>query len=107
MAMVYQDKMLTCRDCGARFTFTAGEQEFYASKGLSNEPARCPTCRAARRAQRDGLAADGTRPMHEVTCAMCGGVARVPFIPREDRPVYCSTCYETVRMRRYSSSDRF
>jgi CxxC-x17-CxxC domain-containing protein len=31
--------------------------------------------------------------MHEVTCASCGGVARVPFVPRGDRPVYCRDCF--------------
>ena len=26
------DKTLTCKDCGAEFVFTAGEQQFYAEK---------------------------------------------------------------------------
>ena len=47
------DTTLTCRDCGQAFTFTAGEQDFYASRGFS-EPSRCPECRAARKAERDG-----------------------------------------------------
>ena len=47
--MAYADKTLTCRDCGRQFTFTAGEQEFYASRGLMHEPGRCPECRAARK----------------------------------------------------------
>src|SRR4051812_50067396 len=46
------DTTLTCRDCGQAFTFTSGEQDFYASRGFS-EPTRCPDCRAARKAQRD------------------------------------------------------
>ncbi|MCC6313029.1 MAG: zinc-ribbon domain containing protein [Thermomicrobiales bacterium] len=45
------DRTLTCRDCGQAFTFTAGEQAFYQERGFS-EPQRCPTCRAARKAQR-------------------------------------------------------
>ncbi len=45
-----QDKTLTCKDCGATFTFTVGEQQFYAEKGFTNEPARCPDCRKARKA---------------------------------------------------------
>ena len=45
------DRTLTCRDCGQEFTFTAGEQAFYTERGFS-EPQRCPTCRAARKAQR-------------------------------------------------------
>jgi len=46
------DTTLTCRDCGQHFTFTSGEQDFYASRGYS-EPSRCPDCRAARKAERD------------------------------------------------------
>ena len=88
--MSLADKTLTCRECGAEFTFSVGEQEFYAEKGLMNEPQRCPDCRAQRRRQRSG--AEG-REMHEVVCAGCGGPALVPFIPRNDRPVYCSTCF--------------
>ena len=47
--MSYADKTLTCRDCGTQFVFTAGEQEFYAQKGFTNEPTRCPSCRQARK----------------------------------------------------------
>ncbi|HLG71211.1 MAG TPA: zinc-ribbon domain containing protein [Chloroflexota bacterium] len=88
--MTLADKTLTCRECGADFIFSAGEQEFYAEKGLMNEPQRCPTCRAQRRRQRSG---QDNREMHEVVCAECGGPALVPFLPRNDRPVYCSTCF--------------
>jgi CxxC-x17-CxxC domain-containing protein len=52
--MSFSDKTLTCRDCGTEFTFTAGEQEFYAQKGFDNEPTRCQNCRRARKQQRDG-----------------------------------------------------
>lgn len=45
-----EDKVLTCKDCGANFTFTVGEQQFYAEKGFTNEPTRCPDCRKARKA---------------------------------------------------------
>ena len=48
--MSFSDKTLTCRDCGRPFEFTSGEQEFYASRGFTNEPSRCPECRAARKA---------------------------------------------------------
>ena len=46
------DKILTCKECGKEFTFTEGEQAFYAEKGFTNEPARCPECRKARKAAR-------------------------------------------------------
>ena len=45
---MYQDKTLVCKECGKEFVFTAGEQEFYASKGFVNEPQRCKACRDAR-----------------------------------------------------------
>ena len=49
-----EDKTLTCCECGAEFVFTASEQEFYAEKGFTNEPRRCPNCRQARK-QRMGI----------------------------------------------------
>jgi CxxC-x17-CxxC domain-containing protein len=50
----FTDKVLTCRDCGEQFTWTAGEQEFYQSRGLLNPPTRCPSCRAARKSAQGG-----------------------------------------------------
>ena len=115
------DKTLTCRDCGNTFTFTEGEQQFYASRGYS-EPQRCPDCRAAKKASRgnDSYSSGGyggggssygsgggysgggggggyreraPRQMTEVTCSNCGKLTEVPFVPSGDRPVYCSDCY--------------
>ena len=37
------------------------------------------------------------REMHVATCAKCGGEAQVPFVPRGDRPVYCSRCFDEIR----------
>jgi CxxC-x17-CxxC domain-containing protein len=37
--------------------------------------------------------------MYEVACAECGRPARVPFQPRQDRPVYCSDCFERMKTR--------
>lgn len=46
----YEDKTIKCKDCGKEFTFTAGEQAFYAERGLTNEPVRCKECRALKKA---------------------------------------------------------
>jgi CxxC-x17-CxxC domain-containing protein len=115
------DTTLTCRDCGQAFTFTSGEQDFYASRGFS-EPSRCADCRAARKAQRDGggggssygsygggggssyggggggysSGARGEREMFSATCSSCGQEAKVPFQPSGDKPVYCSACFQQV-----------
>jgi CxxC-x17-CxxC domain-containing protein len=113
------DTTLTCRDCGQAFTFTSGEQDFYASRGFS-EPSRCADCRAARKAQRDGGGSSyssygsssssssygggyssggqrAAREMFSATCSSCGQEAQVPFQPSGDKPVYCSTCFEQRR----------
>ena len=109
--MSFTDKILVCRDCKGNFTFTAGEQEFYANKGLQNEPVRCPSCRSTRKSMRTNEPEEGyvrygvfasfggrtPRQMHPATCAECGMMTEVPFQPRGDRPVYCSACYTKIR----------
>ena len=100
--MSFQDKTLVCSDCGATFTFTAEEQEFYQTKGFTNEPKRCPACRQVRKSDRSGSSTYGSssRQMYTVVCAQCGKEAQVPFQPRGDKPVYCSDCYRKVRVNR-------
>jgi CxxC-x17-CxxC domain-containing protein len=114
------DTTITCRDCGQAFTFTSGEQDFYASRGFS-EPSRCADCRASRKAQRDGGGSSygsygsssyggggggggyssggdrAPREMFSATCSGCGQEAQVPFQPSGDKPVYCSKCFEQRR----------
>ncbi|MFH1559970.1 MAG: zinc-ribbon domain containing protein [Chloroflexota bacterium] len=92
------DKNLVCRECGAEFLFTEGEQEFYQKRGLLNEPSRCPDCRAARRRTRSNEG--GERTMYAIICASCGKEAEVPFQPRQDRPVYCNECFASERAPR-------
>jgi CxxC-x17-CxxC domain-containing protein len=117
--MSFADKTLACRDCGTEFVFTAGEQDFYAQKGFTNEPTRCPSCRQARKQGRSSGGYDnygggrgfgggygaprGQREMHTTTCAGCGQEAQVPFIPRGDKPVYCSDCFQNQRPARSNS----
>ena len=91
--MALEDKTLACRDCGQEFTFTTGEQEFYLSHGLQNEPSRCPECRATRRRERRG----GYNQPRQTYTAVCAAETTVPFQPREGRPVYCKECYEKHR----------
>lgn len=105
--MAFVDQVLYCRDCNQEFTFTAGEQEFFASRGLTNAPARCPACRSARKQAGGGRNSGGSRnrearQMHSVTCASCGNQAQVPFLPRGDKPVYCGDCYQVQSSQRRS-----
>jgi CxxC-x17-CxxC domain-containing protein len=99
--VAFQDKTLQCSECGASFTFTAGEQEFYQTKGYANEPKRCPTCRQARRTDGSGGGGErGARQMYPAVCSECGKETQVPFEPRSGRPVYCRDCYSKTRQTR-------
>ena len=108
--MPYLDKTLICRDCASAFSFSAGEQAFYASRGLTNVPGRCPSCRGARKSgnghlgdsyvQYGPFASFGgrtPRQMHPALCAECNQMTEVPFLPRAGRPVYCSECFTAQR----------
>ncbi|MCZ6789266.1 MAG: zinc-ribbon domain containing protein [Chloroflexi bacterium] len=101
--MNYEDKTLTCLDCGQPFTFSADDQSYHALKGFTNEPNRCESCRQARRNERDGGFGQSPREMHTVVCAECGKDATVPFQPRGDRPVYCSDCFSKQKTSARSS----
>lgn len=90
----YVDETLVCVDCGNEFVFTAGEQEFYASKGYTNKPKRCKACRDAKK---------GARPERQyftAVCSECGGEAKLTFEPTQDKPVYCSECFAKRRKSR-------
>ncbi|MBN1692000.1 MAG: zinc-ribbon domain containing protein [Dehalococcoidales bacterium] len=95
--MAFQDKDLTCVDCGATFTHSAEDQEFFQSRGYTNEPKRCPECRQARKSQRYGNGYSSQRQMFPAVCAQCGKETEVPFQPRGDKPVYCSDCFRKIR----------
>ena len=98
--MSFQEKTLQCADCGTDFSFTAEEQEFFRSKGYTNEPKRCPSCRQARKTERGGSRGGSygaPRQMFPATCAQCGKDTQVPFEPTNGKPVYCSDCYRKVR----------
>ncbi|HEY9720858.1 MAG TPA: zinc-ribbon domain containing protein [Oscillatoriaceae cyanobacterium] len=100
--MAYTDQTIVCADCGAEFSFSASEQEFYAEKGLTSAPKRCKPCRAAAKSARGGdgghfggsrPARTGEREMHDVTCDQCGAKTQVPFKPNGLKPVYCRDCF--------------
>lgn len=97
---MFEDKTLICKDCGKEFVFTAGEQEFFASKGFENEPLRCKECRVAKKKARAA-----NREMFTTVCAACGKEAQVPFRPHEDRPVYCSECFAKMKEEGENTTD--
>ncbi len=52
--MSFTDRQMQCVDCGATFTFTSGEQEFFSNKGFTNDPKRCSACRKSKKQARGG-----------------------------------------------------
>lgn len=98
---MYTNKLLDCKDCGTKFEFTVSEQEFYAEKGFTNEPVRCPECRTARKAQVNsrkggfgGRSSQQNRTLYPATCSGCGTSTQVPFKPNGNKPVYCKECFQ-------------
>lgn len=86
--MAFEDKKLTCRDCGNEFVWTGGEQQFFADKGLNNPPSRCKECRnRVKQARAD-------RPMFKIICKQCGKEGEVPFEPHNPADVLCKECFE-------------
>ena len=37
----------------------------------------------------------GPREMHKATCGDCGKDCEDPFEPKQDKPVYCSECFQS------------
>src|SRR5271156_2957023 len=97
-SMEFQDKVLTCIDCGAEFVFTAGEQLFFYDKRFKNEPKRCKACKSKRVAVLSAPPAPGnghhyTRVETRATCSQCGKETTVPFRPTQGRPIFCRECF--------------
>ncbi|HEX7712841.1 MAG TPA: zinc-ribbon domain containing protein [Bacillota bacterium] len=95
------DKTLVCKECNQEFTFTASEQDFYAEKGFTNEPSRCPSCRQARKNNGRGQSGRGgsgfrsERVLYDAVCTRCGAQTQVPFQPKPDREVLCRDCFRS------------
>ena len=91
------DLMLTCRECGKNFSFPTSQQAAYARRGFTNQPSRCPDCRANRRAARPitRRSSNGNRRQtYPAVCSGCGAAATLPFNPGRDRPGYCPGCFQ-------------
>lgn len=101
--MSFEDKTITCTDCGQDFVHSAEDQARYVERGFTNEPKRCRDCRDKRKAQGGGGRRSGgfgsrpARESHEAVCAECGARTTVPFKPTEGRPVYCRDCFRARR----------
>lgn len=95
--MEFQDRILSCVDCGAEFTWTAGEQQFFADKHFRNEPKRCKACKAKKASRPAHAPASRERVETAANCSACGRETTVPFRPTQGRPVFCKECFQSRR----------
>lgn len=105
--MEYEDKYLKCKDCDGEFIFSAGEQAFYAEKGLTHEPVRCKPCRNRRKKniEERNVSYPASRESYMATCSKCGKETRVPFKPVAGKSIYCKECL-TKRDKRPAFNQR-
>jgi CxxC-x17-CxxC domain-containing protein len=117
------DRTLTCRDCGQTFVFTAGEQAFYQERGFS-EPQRCPSCRSARKQQRNagggydnyggggggyssgGYSSGGGYNSGGSSYSSGGGGGGYSSGPRQMYPAVCSNCGKETEVPFMPRSDK-
>lgn len=90
----FQDRELTCVDCGTGFVFTAGEQQFYREKEFRNEPKRCKACKNKRQSGSQEKGGAPGRVETSAVCSQCGRETTVPFRPTQGRPVFCRQCFQ-------------
>ena len=125
-----EDTEVTCSDCGNQCTVPFVPR--------SNKAVYCSDCfrqhkpddsrddrrsrddrgsrndrddRGSRYSRDDRGSRDNDREDTEVTCSDCGNQCTVPFVPRFNKPVFCSDCFRKNKPEdsgndRYSSDDR-
>jgi len=90
----FQSKSIFCIECRNIFIFSTGEQEFFRSYALSNEPKRCQYCRILARMRREGKSIE---TLIQLNCVKCGEKTTVPFLPKDDKTITCPSCFRQRR----------
>jgi len=86
--MEYEQKTLTCVQCGEHFPFSVSGQKFFEQMRFT-PPKRCVRCRRSR--------AEGKTEFAEVKCTECGNNFAPRFTPRPGLPVFCRDCVQKQR----------
>src|ERR1700722_3063335 len=90
----FQTKNISCIECRKAFIFSIEEQEFFHGLGLTNTPKRCPHCRILIRMRREGKL---TNTVTQLNCVECGEKTTVPFLPKNERAIYCPACFRQFK----------
>ena len=87
-----EDKIIQCKECGDDFVFSAGEQQFFQTKGFS-APQRCKNCRQKGRQTVEKN--DRDVKYTQVTCKSCHKTEKIPFeILGDPNELLCQECWE-------------
>ena len=114
---------VTCADCGTEcqvpFVPKTDRPVYCSDCFRQNKPQDSGSDRYSRndresrysRNDRSSRSRDDRKESATVTCADCGTECQVPFVPKTDRPVYCSDCFRQNKPQdsgsdRYSRNDR-
>lgn len=102
----FRDRTLHCKDCEENFLFTSDEQEDYDRRGLHNDPARCKSCRRAKRGDDSTNQSVGFRDKN-LTCRECRSNFIFSATQQEDyerrglvnEPTRCKDCRDSLRSK--------
>jgi hypothetical protein len=98
--MSYEDRTLTCQDCGQEFTFSADDQQYHAEKGYTNEPKR-------HLSRHSGPAAETAADKQQRTAQMYLGYVRSGAACQTQVPVFLSGVRLSLLQRPSQQRARF
>ncbi len=92
-----EETTVTCADCGDQCTIPfvpKTDRPVYCRDCFrQNKPDDSGRDRPSRDDRGSRYSRDNDREETTVTCADCGDQCTVPFVPRSNKPVYCSDCF--------------
>jgi len=103
MEEILRDKIIVCKDCKRKFTFTVEDQKYFGQKGYP-DPIRCLYCRRQKKILnlRDGIGAADEIKFSEV-CSKCGRSFYTKFRKKQGERMYCDDCWKEIK---FTNPDR-
>ena len=103
-----QEKLLVCKDCHRKFTFTTKEQKDFGQKGWA-APVRCRYCRRQKSilnlVLKDGVPMSDEIKFSEV-CDKCSRPFYTKVKRRSGINLYCDDCWAEIKMAKPDEKDR-
>ena len=94
-----KDKVLVCKDCKHKFTFTVEQQKNFGQRGWA-DPVRCKVCqnmkKILRRSLEDGVPINAQIKFSEV-CDKCGRKFFTVIKRKQGMNLYCDDCWLEIK----------